>query len=760
MKKNILSFCAFSLVFGTFGQVNINDARTNYSVGQTVTIKGVSANGPNQLGTIRYIQDATGGLPAYGSNLNSVQLGDSVTVTGVLYDYNGLLEISPTNSFTNHGNVGAPQPLQINIPNATEPMEGRLVRIQNVTFSGGGNFAANTNYNVSDGSNTLQVRITSGSNLVGTAIPTGAVTVTGLLGQFNANYQLLPRFTTDIQTYTPPAREINIKLGGNDVLTNGNYFIGNAATTLITIENSGSGVLTVNNATFSGPNSSEFSTNIGTNVTIGANSSQNFNLNFSPTGNGTRIATMVVSNDDADEANYTIHLEAVGLDNLASEPPANPTNFTLNNVEAFGLTGTYAAVIPTTGYMVLWSNGSPVTAVPQDGVSYKRGDIIGNARVAYIGTSTSFVPRGVVANQNYHFAVFAFGGQNGFENYRTISPGIASTTTPGLNPGNYYQGIDQNDPSFSSDLSALINPHLMISYFNYKTTMMSQFETRDTTNGQSYVICAYTGERKVFQDPFDWTPTNFSREHTYAHSWMPSYPADQPARPEYSDMHNLYPVNNTQANSIRSNLPLDEITGNVVYTYLEGRAGYGAGGQLVYEPRDANKGNAARAIMYMAVCYNGIDGQNWGIPTNQRDTILRVWHFQDLPDNYEIARQEFIFDLQGNRNPFVDSVDYACSINFYNMNYQTCNTAQLEELLQSNLVIFPVPSSKITYLQVNGAAIQKIKIMDVTGRVISEEVIPNEWVYTLDNNTLSNGQYWAEITTQFGMVTGKFEIQK
>ena len=85
--------------------------------------------------------------------------------------------------------------------------------------------------------------------------------------------------------------------------------------------------------------------------------------------------------------------------------------------------------------------------------------------------------------------------------------------------------------------------------------MMNQFEIRDTTAGQSYVVCAYSGERKVFNDPFDWTATGYSREHTYSHSWMPTFPCDSPEKPEYNDQHNLWPTNLQQANTPRSNLP-------------------------------------------------------------------------------------------------------------------------------------------------------------------------------------------------------------
>ena len=34
-------------------------------------------------------------------------------------------------------------------------------------------------------------------------------------------------------------------------------------------------------------------------------------------------------------------------------------------------------------------------------------------------------------------------------------------------------------------------------------------------------------------------------------------------------------------------------------------------GQFVYEPRDANKGDAARAMLIMALKYHGINGYDW-----------------------------------------------------------------------------------------------------------------------------------------------------
>ncbi|MFM7566791.1 MAG: endonuclease, partial [Flavobacteriales bacterium] len=645
----------------------------NMSVGSTVTVKGVVSNG-TELGSIRYLQDGTAGIALYGNTLSSLTTGDSVTATGVLFDFSGLLELSPTNSFTDHGPVTPNVPQVIPITSAGEALESQLVRIENVTFVQSGTFTAgNSTVQITNGANTLDVRINGSTNIDGTAIPAGAVTITGLMGQFNANYQIVPRSLSDIVPYVAPQREINVKINGTTVLNNTSYVIGNTANNVITIENSGVQTLTVTGTSLAGLHATDYTTNLNA-TTVPGLGSGNFTLTFAPLGNGTRTATISIANDDSDENPYLITLVAVGLDNIATEPGSNASNLTFSGVQAYTFTGNYTEGNGAEKYLVLWSKNTPVTGIPQDGTSYKRGDIIGNSKVAYIGSASSFVPRGVRANQNYHFAVFAFNGPTGFENYKTMNPATGNLTTSGLNIGNYYAGINSTSPTFINDLSALINPHTFISYFNYKQTVMSQFEVSDTTNGQSYVTCVYTGENKVFNDPFDWTATGYSREHTYCHSWMPTFPCDNPEQPEYTDQHNLYPTNLANANSYRSNLPLMDITGSVLFSYLEGSVGYN-GAQMCYEPRDAQKGNSARSIFYHATCYNLQNNLNWGIAANQDQATLKTWHFADLPDSYEIARQEYIYSVQGNRNPYIDSVNFACHVNFDNMSYleTSCN---------------------------------------------------------------------------------------
>ena len=753
MKKLLLNLAILALGQQAFAQT-IAQVR-NLGIGQTVTVTGVVTNG-SELGPIRYLQDGTAGIACYGSNLNTIQKGDSITATGVLFEFSGLLELSPTNSFINHGQaIVQPAPLVIPISSAGESLEGQLVRLDNVNFVQTGNFSSgNSTVQVFDGSSTFDVRINGTTNIDGSAIPSGPISIIGLMGQFNANYQLIPRSTQDMFTYVAPAREINVKINGNSVLTGDTYVVGTSSTTTITIENYGVQNLTVSGASFSGPSAADYSCNA--NVVVSGTSSQNVTLNFTPTGTGSRLATLSIANDDADENPYMINLYGIGSNNLATEPASNPAALTFPNVKAYTLSGEYPAV-STEKYIVLWRQGSAVAGLPIDGTNYNRGDVIGNAKVAYIGSGTGFTPRHIEANTNYHFAVYAFNGPAGYENYRTMNPATGNVTSEGSQIGNYYNGIYSGTSSFLPNLSALINSHTSITYYNYLTTMMNHYEVRDTINGQSYVECVYSGERKVFNDPFSWTATGYSREHTFAHSWMPTFPCDNPEKPEYNDQHNLWPTNLQQANTPRSNLPLMDIDGNVVFTYLGGSVGY-SGNQLVYEPRPEQKGNAARSIFYMATCYNGISGNNWQLPPTQSQESLKTWHFADAPDSYEIARHEYAAVLQGNRNPFIDSAYFACHINFANMSYLNCDMG-LEDKLDVNFSVFPVPTSEKLYAQVNGLDIIAYNIVDIQGRLIANEKNIKLPVLEYTTTDLKAGIYYLNVETIHGSVQREFVIE-
>ena len=97
--KNFLAAPATLFATSMVAQDNIQDVRDNYNIGQTVTVVGVVTSDDN-LGSVRYLQDASAGIAIYpGQDWSSwdatPQIGDSLSVTGEITEYNGLLEVGP-----------------------------------------------------------------------------------------------------------------------------------------------------------------------------------------------------------------------------------------------------------------------------------------------------------------------------------------------------------------------------------------------------------------------------------------------------------------------------------------------------------------------------------------------------------------------------------------------------------------------------------------------------------------------------------------
>jgi len=183
MKKAALLLITIIIIPNlTKAQTDIADART-FSLGATVTVSGIVTSG-SELGVIRYIEDGSAGIACYpgsGSVTFTPNRGDSITVTGTLKDYNGLLEIDPITAFTTNstGNT-LPTPLVVTPNQIGESTEGELIQVNSAVFNEGcGNFAGNAKYSFSSNGEWGDIYVRTGSDIVGALIPVGQVTLIG-----------------------------------------------------------------------------------------------------------------------------------------------------------------------------------------------------------------------------------------------------------------------------------------------------------------------------------------------------------------------------------------------------------------------------------------------------------------------------------------------------------------------------------------------------------------------------------------------------
>lgn len=478
-----------------------------------------------------------------------------------------------------------------------------------------------------------------------------------------------------------PTLGIRLKQNGGTLLNGGTYVFGNSAAKIFTIENFGTTTdLKTDSIVISGTNAGDFSIGSFDSITPGT-ANDTFSVYFNPGASGSRFATLMVYSNDAERNPYVINLYAIG-GSYANEPAQVPS-IDISNVRTQTLTVKYGKT-NSEGYLVLRKTGSSITEAPSDGVTYKRGDYIGGAQVLYVGADTAQIkPSYILANTAYHFKAFSFNGPAGYENYNTSNAPSATATTLNGEPANYYAGIDASNNTFVSQLHSKVTVHDTVFYSSYISAMVNTYLYRDTTGGKKVVDCVYTGAAYVYEDPFTWwtgqanNPGTLTREHTFAQSWMPTntggnWPNGANGREyqEYNDLHHLFPADQVTGNGKRSNYPFG-VVANATYVSPtgKGKLGTDGGGKTVYEPRDEQKGDVARALFYMLISYNGVSNVTWRLPASQDINVLLQWHQQDPPSAFEIARHEHIFTYQKNRNPFIDHPEWVNFINFSNMTY-------------------------------------------------------------------------------------------
>lgn len=206
-------------VFVRGGPIPIAEARENNAsgvpikLGEIVTVNGF-VTVANQFGSPAYIQDHTGGIAVYDFNLSdSVSIGDEVTVTGTITQFNGLTEMETVTIDAIPSTGNAVVPMVVTISDilgdgvaGNELYESMLLRINGVTVNttawtvtGSG-----TNYKLSDGTNELDVRVDNNVPFAGQPAPGGSFDIVGVLSQyktaapFAGGYQLMPRISADI----------------------------------------------------------------------------------------------------------------------------------------------------------------------------------------------------------------------------------------------------------------------------------------------------------------------------------------------------------------------------------------------------------------------------------------------------------------------------------------------------------------------------------------------------------------------------------
>ena len=238
-------------------------------------------------------------------------------------------------------------------------------------------------------------------------------------------------------------------------------------------------------------------------------------------------------------------------------------------------------------------------------------------------------------------------------------------------PFGYYdaaQGVQGEDLRVA--LSGIIDNHSSQSYTSLWTHMQNtdkkpndkvwdMYSTRaDGSSDYEYTFVSdqcgsYSGESSCY-----------NREHSFPKSWFGN------VSPMSTDLFHLYPTDG-YTNGRRSNYPFGEV-GAASWTSTNGSkvgtSSYPGYTGTVFEPIDEYKGDFARSYFYMLTRYRTqISGWNSAMLSGDNFSewareMLIEWAIADPVSQKEIDRNNAVYDIQNNRNPFIDHPEWAIAI--------------------------------------------------------------------------------------------------
>lgn len=263
-------------------------------------------------------------------------------------------------------------------------------------------------------------------------------------------------------------------------------------------------------------------------------------------------------------------------------------------------------------------------------------------------------------------------------------------------PAGYYDGTSGlSGFALKSKLHQIISKNYNWHYGDlqefYKQTDLDIYYDHTAANNPSagiYLLLDIYSEIPTGTDSYEYNSTQlvgnasaegqgWNREHMIPQSTFSSGSISN--YPMYSDLFYVIPAD-ARINQLRSNYPYGK-TGSTIYYNFTNTSKIGncavpglAYTGRVYEPIDEFKGDVARALLYFAVRYEGKLGSfnhNAGTtPSNDESqfdgteerafepayiTMLKQWNALDPVSQREIDRNNAVFSIQKNRNPFIDN---------------------------------------------------------------------------------------------------------
>lgn len=360
-----------------------------------------------------------------------------------------------------------------------------------------------------------------------------------------------------------------------------------------------------------------------------------------------------------------------------------------------------------------------------------------------------------------------------------ISVFFTATASPGI----YYNSIDSNQTCTNLKTS-LFNLISNDSHLDYGIIDNSYYRTdaklSENGSGRNVLVERYCSENPVGMDFCFFNPDSicsggssfcqcYNKEHVIPKAWFNG--SNSFSLKEYTDMHYVWP-SDSKVNGAKSDFPIGyvkvasvtSLNGTKIGTSDATKNGYN--NSNIFEPIDSFKGDFARAYLYFVTRYqdsitafrrNNIANSVFSATsyTGLEPWILQLcvkWHKQDPPSAFEKKRNDSVFAIQGNRNPFIDFPEWVEKV-FGPNGSGSCLTTAIRTNKTVDFTIYPNPTNSVINIQfANSSSIDKnatIEVIDLVGKIILQQnVFFNNETKSLDVSNLSKGIYMISIRSE------------
>ncbi|MFN2396098.1 MAG: endonuclease [Bacteroidales bacterium] len=315
------------------------------------------------------------------------------------------------------------------------------------------------------------------------------------------------------------------------------------------------------------------------------------------------------------------------------------------------------------------------------------------------------------------------------------------TATESQTPQGYYSTATTSGSRLKTQLYEIIKNHNTQTY----SSLWVHFTSTDITfSGKVWDIysdipCQEPPYLFTFSDDQDSGSGGgsegdvYNREHSMPRSWFGG-----DVDPMNTDLFHIYPVDK-YVNAQRANFPFGVVDAPYWTSLNGGKLGNNTAGNTytgaAFEPIDAYKGDLARSYFYMVTRYED-RLENWTYSDQGNNMLdhnkypgyqpwviemLMEWHDNDPVSHRERIRNDAVYEIQGNRNPFIDSPEYVELI----WGDTTLQTSFIDQKYYVRFYPNPArdnvyfasdtPVNEISFYDSNGKEIKKLRNLENTG---------------------------------------------